>query len=41
MNKKTQFMQSTSFWNACLIATGLVIAALLVLAFSLAGQVLV
>jgi hypothetical protein len=41
MNKINQFMQSISFWNACLIAIGLMIAALLVLVFSLAGQVLV
>ena len=41
INKINQFMQSISFWNACLIAIGLLIAALLVLVFSLAGQVLV
>jgi len=39
MNKRNPSRGVILFWNACLIATGLVIAALLVLAFFLPGQV--
>jgi len=39
MVKIKQFTKSISFWNACLSAIGLMIVALLVLIFSMAGQV--